>query len=153
MVCQTVSLIPDAARLAGIPDAMPDRASASPAPSDLCFARPTVRYTASANEIKKEIMTILITARKRSLRQGNVFTPVCHSVLGPGEVVCLWVGGGGAHLRQRWPLKRAVCILLECILVDLSICAYTDCSAPRGKYGRSADTLAPPPPTKPRNTK
>ena len=29
---------------------------------------------------RAEVLRILITARKRSLEQGNVFTPVCHSV-------------------------------------------------------------------------
>ena len=46
----------------------------------------------------------IITARKQSLRQGNMFTPVCHSVHrgevpGPGEVSgpggCLVPGGSG----------------------------------------------------------
>ena len=66
----------------------------------------------------------IITACKRSLGQGNSFTPVCHSVH----------GGGGEYLgrytpRPGTPLppeqcmlgntgnKRAVRILLECILV------------------------------------
>ena len=45
----------------------------------------------------------VITARKRSLGQGNIFTPVCHSVHGGGggrawlEGVCGW---GGGHV---WP--------------------------------------------------
>ena len=32
---------------------------------------------------------------------------------------CPWQGGmcGGACMQERWPLKRAVHILLECILV------------------------------------
>ena len=48
------------------------------------------------------------------LRQGNVFTPVCHSVHG---------GGSGRHpIGQtpppgRWPLQWTVRIILECILV------------------------------------
>ena len=44
-----------------------------------------------------------ITARKRSWRQGNVFTPVCQSF-------CL-----------QWPPKRAVRIQLECILVSFAM--------------------------------
>ena len=34
----------------------------------------------------------IFTARKRSLGQGNIFAPVCHSVHGGG---CLLPGGGG----------------------------------------------------------
>ena len=41
----------------------------------------------------------IITAPKRSLEQGNVFTPVCQSFC------------------SQWPRKRTVRILLECILV------------------------------------
>ena len=45
---------------------------------------------------------MLITALKRSLGQGNIFTPVCHSVHGGGvrgsEGVCV-VAGGCAWLR------------------------------------------------------
>ena len=37
----------------------------------------------------------LITARKRSLGQGNIFTPVCHSVHGGGA--CVVAPGGGGH--------------------------------------------------------
>ena len=44
--------------------------------------------------------TCIITARKRSLGQGNIFTPVCHSVHGGGGgVACsqgVCSGGGGA---------------------------------------------------------
>ena len=131
------------------------------------------------------VRIIIITARKRSLGQGNIFTPVCHSVHrggkmpGPrgvpggcllpggllpggrgacsgdgGEVpasrgwVCLLPGGlllgvassrgvpapagsapgvvpapGGlpAEDPPGWLLLRAVRILLECILVNLSL--------------------------------
>ena len=35
---------------------------------------------------------IIITARKRSLGQGNIFTPVCHSVHSGGA----WSGGGSS---------------------------------------------------------
>ena len=64
------------------------------------------------------------------LLEGNVSTPVCDSVHrgwggmhdqggmhGRGYV---WQGvmhGGGHTWQERWPLKRAVRILLECILV------------------------------------
>ena len=46
---------------------------------------------------------VIFTARKRSLGQGNIFTPVCHSVQGgggclvPGGVPA--PGGGGAWWR------------------------------------------------------
>ena len=68
------------------------------------------------------------------LREGNVFTPVCDSVhRGVGVYPSMqWAMGctssrqiplGRHPLRQtplplRWPLKRAVRILLECILVQ-----------------------------------
>ena len=51
---------------------------------------------------------ILVTAHKRSLRQGNVFTTVCHSV------------HRGVSVRETLPpyvKERPVRILLECILV------------------------------------
>ena len=47
------------------------------------------------------IYTLLITARKQSLAQGNAFTPVCQSFC------------------SQWLPKRAVHILLECILVRI----------------------------------
>ena len=63
------------------------------------------------------MIIIIITARKRSLRQGNVFTRVCHSVH-RGEVSVR-----GVSVRetpgQRHPYgkERTARILLECILV------------------------------------
>ena len=45
-------------------------------------------YTSQQKEIFQNISRIF-TARKRSLGQGNVFTPVCHSVHGGRGVVCL----------------------------------------------------------------
>ena len=102
----------------------------------------------------------IITARKRSLGQGNVFTPVSHSVRraeGRAWQGSAWQGGGmhgrgrlhgrgvcmtgdvhgegmcmawlawhvwqgmrvwqGACVQEDRPLKRALPILLECILV------------------------------------
>ena len=78
----------------------------------------------------------LVTARKRSLGQGNVFTHVCHSGHG-GKGLCMmslpvWshVPSGGSLSRRclldrdsldRFPSpylkEQAVHILLECILV------------------------------------
>ena len=79
----------------------------------------------------------IITARKRSLLHGNVFTPVCHSVHWGGGWLpsmyhrsydwgCLPPGGVGLD-RAPPPIhgtlrdtvnKRMVCILLECILLE-----------------------------------
>ena len=81
---------------------------------------------------------LIIIARKRSLAQGNIFTPVCHSVhrgacvVVGGVHVCgghAWLQGGmcgcrgacvvgGMHrIQQDTVNERVVCILLECILV------------------------------------
>ena len=37
-------------------------------------------HTISLNYLKHNLQFFVITARKRSLGQGNMFTPVCHSV-------------------------------------------------------------------------
>ena len=64
---------------------------------------------------------LLITARKWSLGQGNVFTPVCDSVHGGG---CIPAYNRADNPPRQDPRilrdtvnKRAVRILLECILV------------------------------------
>ena len=68
----------------------------------------------------------IITARKRSLGQGNDFTRVCQSVHG-GEgdlppvgvcllMVCLQEGGWADPLPE--PERQAVRILLECFLIQ-----------------------------------
>ena len=60
---------------------------------------------------------MFITACKRSLREGNVFTPVCQSFCSQGEGVSLTE----PHNRTETPLygkERVVRILLECILVE-----------------------------------
>ena len=75
----------------------------------------------------------IFTARKPSLGQGNIFTPVCHSVQGGGvcmhwesvpREVCTREGGSASRGGQtpHWILRdtvneRALRILLECILV------------------------------------
>ena len=77
-------------------------------------------------QLQKEMFTSMlpwfITACKRNLGQGNMFTPVCHSV----HRGSAWSQGGvpgprgGAwwrHPPERL-LLRAVRILLECILVE-----------------------------------
>ena len=75
---------------------------------------------------------VIFTARGQSLGQGNVLTPVCHSVYqrgtcitGEGEYV--WLGGKydcGVCMagHPRTVGKRAVPILMECCL--FSILAY-----------------------------
>ena len=63
---------------------------------------------------KRLTVTDIITARKRSLGQGNIFTPVCHSVhrggmhgcsgggmRGCSEGVCVVAPGGGVY-GIRW---------------------------------------------------
>ena len=59
--------------------------------------------TRKAGGMHPTVTFFFVTARKRSLGQGNMFTPVCHSVHGrgvPGPVGCLVPGGclvwGGA---------------------------------------------------------
>ena len=49
--------------------------------------------------------TVFITARKRSLGQGNIFTPVCHSVHRGGMCGCGGEAGGG----RAWLLGGAMC--------------------------------------------
>ena len=72
------------------------------------------------NERKKPFHDNLITARKRSLGQGNTFTGVCLSIgvcdrhpprqASPPQ-------GRPPYPPNRRPLKRAVRILLKCILI------------------------------------
>ena len=71
--------------------------------------------------------------RERSLGQGNVFIPVCHSVHGGGggsptgrglhlgEEGSAYRGTASKRVGQTPPQleKRAVCILLECFIVFL----------------------------------
>ena len=67
----------------------------------------------------------IFTARKRSLGQGNVFTPVCYSVHKGGGVsvpACItghMIGGSLSGEWIRYGNERAVRILLECIFVLL----------------------------------
>ena len=49
---------------------------------------------ACINDVRKYFWGFIITARKRSSGQGNIFTPVCHSVHRGGEGVCGCSGGG-----------------------------------------------------------
>ena len=66
----------------------------------------------------------VFTAHKRSLRQGNVFSSVCHSVHGDTSTSGRGLHQGGVgqtpppHLIVRKTVnERAVRILLDCILV------------------------------------
>ena len=83
-------------------------------------------------EVGHIVNAAFITARKRSLRQGNVLTGVCLSILG----ACVAAGACGRKrghasqgrhvwqgecVQKRWPLKRAVHILLESILVSYKV--------------------------------
>ena len=77
------------------------------------------------------IIFIIITARKRSLGQGNIFAPVCHSVHRGGLPQCILgyqytppTGADTPPTSAQCMLgdtgnKRAVRILLECHLVIL----------------------------------
>ena len=67
---------------------------------------------------------------KTKLREGTIFTPVCQSFCSWGACVgtCAWQGAymawgvcgwGEACVQERRPLKRAVRILLEYILVNV----------------------------------
>ena len=94
----------------------------------------------------KFLMCEIFTARKRSLGQRNVFTPVCDSVHGGGGFLSqhasqvTWPGGevslsrgvsvhgdlcpGSLSGRPLYSNVRAVCILLECILVSYFETSY-----------------------------
>ena len=67
----------------------------------------------------------IITARKQSLRQGNIFTSVCHSFCPRGEGVC--IQGGGLH----WGVcRQGVCIqggLPTAILHPGGVCLQEVC--------------------------
>ena len=107
----------------------------------------------------------IFTARKRSLGQGNVFTPVCHSVHRggwwlpsmhwEGEFPSMhWEGGVGfptytglasqhalgsggwlPSMHWNWE-KRAVCILLECFLVENEFLDYHLCYLSHNNLGK-----------------
>ena len=46
-------------------------------------------------------VSVVITARKRSLGQGNIFTGVCDSFCLQGEGGCLPLGPGGGHTHPQ----------------------------------------------------
>ena len=78
----------------------------------------TERYSNISISISSEV--IIFTTRKRSLGQGNIFTPVCHSVHRGGawsQEGCLLPGGAWWRPFRRL-LLRVARILLEWILVD-----------------------------------
>ena len=51
----------------------------------------------------------IFIARKRSLGQGNIFTPVCHSVDGGGHA---WLLGGMRGCRGAYMVARGVCVVV-----------------------------------------
>ena len=59
---------------------------------------------------------VIFTARKRSLGQGNVLTPVCHSVYQGGvhnwEGGAVWLGGISMAVGCEW-LWRGSCVAGE----------------------------------------
>ena len=68
---------------------------------------------------------LIFTARKRSLGQGNIFTPVCHSVHRGGHAWLLWGAGvrgcSGGHV---W-LLRGVCVVAPggaCVVLFGGVC-------------------------------
>ena len=93
---------------------------------------------------------VIFTAHKRSLGQGNVFTPAYHSVHGGGGLppggsasgglprwVCLQGGsasGGGADPLELG--NRVVRILLECFLVNVNFLQIGKLSFGRNNVGR-----------------
>ena len=50
----------------------------------------SLQYTSLGLHSSVSVKCIIFTARKRSLGQGNIFTPVCHSVHGGGMRGCSW---------------------------------------------------------------
>ena len=89
--------------------------------STIFFNNTTYAFLGSV--IIRKTLQILVTSRKRSLGQGNIFTPVCHSVHRGGGVGT--PPGPGTPPSEQCMLgdtgnKRAVRILLECILVSIS---------------------------------
>ena len=63
-------------------------------------SRPSVTTDSAFSSVNKDkVAPVLFTARKRSLGQGNIFTPVCHSVhRGRGLA---WFLGGDVHGCSR----------------------------------------------------
>ena len=65
----------------------------------------------------------IVTAHKRSLGQGNIFTPVCHSVhrggvRGCGEPAWLWVGVHGCG---------GSCVVVGACMVAGGMCGWGAC--------------------------
>ena len=68
------------------------------------MATETEARTASKRTARILLECILVTARKRSLGQVNIFTPVCHSVHGGGLPQCMLGPPGTRHPpRTRHP--------------------------------------------------
>ena len=109
------------------------------------------------------VRQLIITARKRSLGQGNIFRSVCQEFCPPGGG-STWAGTPPSRYtpRTRYPPgryppgtrctpragtppgnKRAVCILLECIIVWQSVCRLLHKNFKKGLRG-GVSSLAPP---------
>ena len=105
------------------------------------FPFPTTKGWGHIDKRRPALKGEIFTVRKRSLRQGHVFTSVCHSVHRGGERSAyrrgVYIRGrGGSASRGEGGLptggvcptptpeleKRAVRILLECFLVQGDFC-------------------------------
>ena len=83
-----------------------------------CYGSSSLRHkTFRLSDTKNGKFWWVFTKRKRSLAQGNVLTPVCHSVhTGGGFPAC--TGRGWWLSSMHWNCEKwAVCILLVCFLV------------------------------------
>ena len=110
--------------------------------ADPGFLRPNSLCLVERSLIVKRDLSFLCSVHvagyrpQTKLREGNVFTPVCHSVHRGGSL-----SGGylsrGVSVRETPPYgnERAVRILLECILV---VCSFGSCPSfiPFGKVTR-----------------
>ena len=66
----------------------------------------------------------IFTARKRSLGQGNIFTPVCHSVHGGGACVVAPGGMHGCSRGHAWLLRGGACVVAQgaCVVAPGGAC-------------------------------
>ena len=93
--------------------------------SDLSHGKRQLRQQVTGNRHDLQ-MTLIHYRPKRSFDQGNIFTPVCHSVhrgvseiWGVSEIfggvseIFFWGGDLHRNMVNIWPVR----ILLECILV------------------------------------
>ena len=92
-----------------------------------CIQHASIRHCDSSGQ--KFTLQAICYRSQTKLREGNVFTPVCQSFCSqeregqctPSLADAPWADTPGADTLhstpRRWPLKRAVRILPECILV------------------------------------